>query len=390
MKRLSMFLGMVVCVLLLGSIRVGVCEASYMGPAVIEQYGDEPALYFLKKPYCKMFELYTSVDKINWKLSSDDYFTHDEISMEGNTSLYCKVRGVYYDDDSESSTPLYTEWSNIVEIVVAPNIKSVKANCSSITANSCVLSINHVKGANLYKVEVNGKEYVSNNTVFKITKMKKNILNTAQVYVGRVSSDNSHTVYKKVKDLYLPVKPAKIKMSKLLFREIYDNGLLYFEGIKINCKYRVSVEIWSAYGKSKKLKTYNKSKSDYYAFKPSFLASGKNSKMYKFRIRVGFPNVNGKYVYGGWSDWKYISPVVGLDMTSAGYWNYAKFKWNPVKGAKGYNVYVRNSTTGKAVLYKRTTRTEIEIPNTDWVGGVRVIPYTVVGGKRKEALFTLK
>ena len=153
----------------------------------------------------------------------------------------------------------------------------------------------------IYKVVVNKKKYVSATPVFKISGMKKNALNAAWVYVGRSTADGSHVSYERVKDINLPVKPTK--PSKLRFRNVVDDGTFWMNGPSISDPHKVTIEIWSAYGKPKKLKTINRTRSysdDSYEIQSKHLARLDYFAKNKFLKRVTEPKVSFSAKKYGW------------------------------------------------------------------------------------------
>ena len=152
MKRLHYFLSILAVILLACIYKCDVKAYVYAESPVIEQPGDEAAIRFIKESDSDYYELYTSKDKVNWSHASYDHDDEDptimQVSMQAGTTLYAKVRGVRNVCD-ENDTSEYSGWSNILELVKAPDVESVKGNCTKITVNSCTLSLDSVAGANI-------------------------------------------------------------------------------------------------------------------------------------------------------------------------------------------------------------------------------------------------
>lgn len=336
------------------------------------------------------WEYQVSKDGTTWKSENSYCYQGMHLSnIEAGTSIWFKVRGI--DKDSYGKVVSYGAWSDSVELVTSPDVKVSGVKSSSHTNTGFTLSWKPVKGANTYKVKVSDKEYYTNKNTIKIGKLAKNKNYSAYICAGRAS--NSYKAYQVWGvDFAAPVKPLTI--SKFEVSEFYrsDDGKMNVNVIKPKYNYGYSstlaeLELWTSYGKPKRLKTFNNKYISSMSISHSQLAK-KCNKLLKVRIRYRVSDSNKKYISGNWSDWKYIVNRVN--------YNKSKFKngkltvsWKKITGAKGYKVYACNKLDGKYKLVKTTGSNSYTTSKV--IGGkvrkgksyyFKVIPYVVVKGKK--------
>jgi len=105
---------------------------------------------------------------------------------------------------------------------------------------------------------------------------------------------------------------------------------------------------YSLYNKKKVIKTITTS------IESASLPKVKLNKYYKMRVRAGV-EVNGKVVYGKWSDYTYFSQGIKPKVKSMKS-NSFTLTWKKVKGAKQYIIYASDKDDPKTYKKVKTTK----------------------------------
>ena len=290
------------------------------------------------------YELYATTSKTNIKVKN----LKSAKKYKFRVRAYKKKNGKKY----------YGAYSYSVATTTKPNqVKNLKVLSQSDTTIS--LKWERVKRATSYKVYVYNSS--TNKYDFKQSSSKKSItltgMNPAKSYKIKVRAYKKLNG-KKYYGSYSQVLEAKTVPSKVTGVKEYDYSLnsvsLSWNKISNEATYKVykyntSTKNYDYQGETKN--TYLK-------------VSGLNpASEYKFKVRA-YIKINNSKQYGSFSDVLNAgtSPnkVTGLEIKNATT-NSIELKWNGVKEATGYAVYVYRESYQSFVLHKTTTSTSMSI-----------------------------
>ena len=293
------------------------------------------------------YDTQISDDGQNWFSVDAKYYTSGTTEYVNNLSAgktyYVRVRGAI----KTSTNDVLGPWSDTVAVVTKPlDLKDLYQ--TNATTDSITLGWSKVEGATAYQVYeyVNG-EYIlkgeTADTSYTITGLK----NTETLPAIRVNPIRSAGTYKAIgngKMLYSSslrlvsdkVKNVNIKYFWTSFNEInfafdasvYSDGYEY-QVYDIKGKKPVSTGLTSSY--------YS-----------TTVKNIKFNRFYKLRVR-SYVNVNGKKLYGAWSDFIGFAFQPKVTIKASGK-NGFKLSWKKVKNAKSYTVYM---STSKDSGYKK-------------------------------------
>lgn len=284
------------------------------------------------------YETEISQDKKTWNLVSEyrssptDYI----YNLSRGKTYYVRVRAL-----TTGSNPVYGPYSDPVAVVTQPsdvaNVHQTGATSSSVT-----IGWNRAEGATSYRVyQYNNGVYTlkgeTTGTSFTISGLKNTAsLPFTYLYVESVRSAGTYRAagYKRgVSNFHIKLIPAKVKNVNIKY---------YWQSLKeINFGFNASVfydgyqyQLWNINGK-KALRTGETS--SYYS---TTLKNIKGYRFYKLRVRA-YIIINGKKIYGQWSDFKGFAFQPKVKIKSSG--RNLKLSWKKVKGAKSYTVYMSTS-----------------------------------------------
>lgn len=305
------------------------------------------------------------------------------------SSYYVRVVAYYsVNGETEYGTP-----SPAVEVVTSPNAELQNLKHLKSTETSISLSWDKSAGANCYQVQYkksgtdNGKTvYVSSNNV-TLSKLSKNEEYTVYVRPVRKSVTGFYAVRSSYAYLSnVPVVPGKAKAPSC---EYYWQNLneIRTDAVSVNASEGFKWEIWSAYqSKDKKLKTVIQSSDAAFIKYSGF----KKNNFFKMRVRSYSTNSAGKKMYGKWSNWTYFCPqpeVIRLKPVKNG----MSVKWDTIKGADKYAVYVstkQNSGYKKYTTTSKTSTTVKKYGKTALKSGKRYYFYVVAYNKVGKKLYS--
>lgn len=289
--------------------------------------------------------------------SSGDVYIQD--IPNAGSSYYVRVVS-YYEVNGQKE---YGKPSVAIEVVTKPNMAPKEVKHTKSTETSIGLSWSKSAGANCYQVEYQKygtdkkqKIYVADNKV-TLKKLSKNEKYDVYVYPARKSASGFYAVGNSYKYLWgIPVLPGKPKAPSC---EYYWQNLSEIRSDVVSMKSADGYmwEIWSAYGsKDKKLKTFKQGSN------AAFITYGglKKHNFYKMRVCAYSTNSAGEKMYGQWSGWKYFCPqpdIIKLKPTKSG----MSVKWDTIKGADKYAVYVSTKRDSGYKKYTTTTKTSTTV-----------------------------
>lgn len=337
------------------------------------------------------YEVWVSTDQKKWVLKEDSTYDNKETisNLNAGTTYYVKVRA--YIDSWSKPKEYSNSYSNVLECVTAPNSAPSTFEKTGSTTTSISLKWSSVPGANCYKIvyQKNGsraeKSVLVTGTKATLKKLSKNSTYSIEVNPARRTSTKSYTAVAdyKDKDLYrVGVTPGKVSGVYVPYNWYNINEMKI--GYKtIDAANGYQAELWSAYGKEKRL---TKNTGDSYG---TYLKNGQihKHKFFKVRVRAYVENSKGTKSYGAWSGWKYVSQqpdVLKMKSSKAG----ITITYDTIDGANRYDIY---ASTKQKSGYKKigsTNKTKYLIKsgkNLKLKKGkkyyVYVVPYKKVGKK---------
>jgi len=290
------------------------------------------------------YELYATTSKTNIKVKN----LKSAKKYKFRVRAYKKKNGKSYYGDYSSSVTSATSPSQVKKLRVKDQSDSTIS-----------LKWDKVKRATSYKVYVYNKS--TKKYDFKQSSSKNSIkltgMNPARNYKIKVRAykklDN-----KKYYGAYSQIIDAKTTPSKVTGVKEYDYSLnsvsLSWDKISSEATYRVY-----KYNTSSKSYDYQGETKNTY-----FKVSGLNpASEYKFKVRA-YIKINSEKKYGAYSNVLIAgtgpNKVTGLKIDKATT-NSLEIKWNKVKEATGYAVYVYRESYQSFVLHKTTTSTSMSI-----------------------------
>ena len=292
----------------------------------------------------KKFETYATTSSTNIKIKNLKSAKEYKVKVRA----YIKKNGKKY----------FGKYSKIVSASTAPdqvrNVKVTGQNNSTIS-----LSWNKVSRATGYKVYIynsynkkNEYKFTTSNTKGKITGLR-----AATSYNIKVKAYKKANGFK-YNGEYSQIIQGKTTPSKIFGLKAYDYSLnsisLSWNQLSNETTYRVYM-----YNKSKgKYEKVGETKSHY------FKVSGLNAASeYNFKVRA-FIKINGNKYFGDYSTILSTgtcpNKVTGFKVSSTTT-DSIKIKWNSVKEADGYAVYVYSDRYQSFRLYKTTSDTSAKI-----------------------------
>jgi hypothetical protein len=285
--------------------------------------------------------------------------------LEAASSYYVRVVPFYQNWNSlnEEYDRVYGTASEVFEIVTAPSKSPKSITQTAATKTGFTITWDSVDGANGYCVDY----YPSGSTKQSTKKVSKN-----QVKLTKLTANKEYNVYVTPyrksasgfiavdETLYtsrfnIPVKPSKAGKAKVT-KFWQSLGKVNLKTKKIECADGYQYALYTAYGDtSAKITTVT---STSYSSADIKNVKLKTSGVFKVRVRA-YITIEGKKVYGAWSDWNYISAPVQVSLKRSG--STISAGWTKVKGADRYAVYI---STDRDSGYKKcfvTTKTSCAI-----------------------------
>lgn len=279
-----------------------------------------------------------SEDGKNWVSQSDTYSTSKYLyNLSTGKTYYVRVRA----NSGSSSSPKYGPYSDTLAVVTEPaEIKSVyqtSATTSSITIGwskaegaTSYQIYQYVNGVYLLKGETSNTSYtfsgLKNTQSFAFSSIRVDAVRSAGTfkaarYGTSLSNYSLRLIPKKVSNVTIRAYYKSLKEISLGFDQtLYADGYQY-QLYDLNGKKAISTSVTSSY--------YS-----------TYIKNLKLNRFYKVRVRA-YATINGKNVYGAWSDYKAFAFQPEVKLKSSG--RNVKLSWKKVKGAKNYTVYMSTS-----------------------------------------------
>lgn len=280
-----------------------------------------------------------SEDGKNWVIEDKStYSAKDYIyNLSAGKTYYIRVRA----NSGSSSKPNYGPYSDTLAVVTQPvEVKDVYQ--TSATTNSITVGWSKAEGATAYRVYwyVNGIYLLkgeTSNTSFTFTGLNntqslpfssiivKPIRSAgtykAEGYGTSLSGYSSRLIPKKVSNVNIRTYYKSLKEVSLAFDETLHADGYQYQLYDLNGKKPISTSVTKSY--------YS-----------TYIKNLKLNRFYKVRVRA-YATINGKNVYGAWSDYKAFAFQSEVKLKSSG--RNIKLSWKKVKGAKNYTVYMSTS-----------------------------------------------
>lgn len=322
--------------------------------ACLTLFGNQDAKAAVSVEDLKQTSSSTTSVNVEWKQSLEAQRYYVEISEdqeqwveEGSTSSSTKwISGLsagmdYYVRIKAEDKNGEITYSNVIQIVTEPSSSPANFKQTGATTKSITLGWDAVPGANMYEIYSDDnpssqKELLATTTKTKYTRERLKTSYSGRYYYvyacrksseGYVAKGNGVTLYSLVKTV--PGKMSKVKNKN--WGTSKASSYLNLEWKKVDKADGYQVKIYNA--KNKCIETYNTS----YGWISVSSLSGKNCVYAKIRSYVA---VNGKKMYGAWSDKQWLVPnVYGTKSWKTGL---LSVSWRGIKGATGYDIYVKS------------------------------------------------
>lgn len=302
------------------------------------------------------YDTQISEDGQNWYYVDEEYYTSGTTEyvnkLSAGKTYYVRVSAVTKTDEE------YGPWSDTVAVVTKPlDLKDLYQ--TNATTDSITLGWSKVEGATAYQVYeyVNG-EYILKGETADTSYTISGLKNTETLPAIRVNPIRSAGTYKAIgngKMLYSSslrlvsdkVKNVNIKYFWTSFNEInfaFDASL-YSDGYE-----------YQVYDIKGKKPVSTGLTSSYYS---TTVKNIKFNRFYKLRVR-SYVNVNGKKLYGAWSDFTGFAFQPKVTIKASGK-NGFKLSWKKVKNAKSYTVYMSTSKDSGYKKIKTLKKTSLKV-----------------------------
>lgn len=286
-----------------------------------------------------MYDVEMSEDGQNWVNLGSTYSSSDYIyNLTAGKTYYVRIRA----NSGTSTKPVYGPYSDTLAVVTAPlEVKDIYQSGAS--TDSITLSWTKAEGATSYQIYeyINGTNVLKGETSvpsYTISGLKNTEeLAFSSIVVKPVRNSGTYKAVGSSTYLYssaMRLVPAKVTNVNVKYfwsslKEVnigFDDGV-YADGYQyqlynLNGKKPVSTSVTSS----------------------AYSTTIKNVKEYRFyKVRVrAYATVNGKNVYGAWSDFKGFAFQPKVNIKASGKRNF-RLSWKKVKGAKSYTVYMSTS-----------------------------------------------
>lgn len=291
--------------------------------------------------------------------NSNNWVTMTEYAYGGNRTEYNLSTATNYDVRVRAVSSYYDSgWSDVVTMGTAcdrvTNLKQTYAQTNSITFSWSKVNKAEKYQLCFYNNDIETVKGITSNTSYTVKNLKSSNF-PKYVYVKPVRYVNGYSVvenenwysYEELYDFQLRLRPGK--GPKPTVSNYY--GYSKQEDIKIYANSNADgyeCKIYNAKGKN--VGTYSTtSYSDYSYF---YLKNISSNQYYKIRVR-GYVNVNGKRLYGTWSNPIYTHLKTNLKLKFVGS-KKINVSWNKVAGATSYSVYSSDKNGG----YKKVCTTK--------------------------------
>lgn len=304
-----------------------------------------------------------STDRQNWVIEETRYYGYSQTfyNLQEGKTYYVRVRP----KNSDS-------WYEPIEVTTAcGGISGLKQ--TSATTNSISISWNKQPGATSYQVckWQNSQEYVvgeTTNNWYTIGGFSNTTDIPCDIYVKPIRKINTGFEAGKEPSEYLwnngyissynlTLIPAK--MSKPQVTTYYTHlNQVWVDFVKPSFASGIQYEMYNSSGKL----MYRKTRTSNYDTCPNI----KMGNFYKIRVRA-YTSLNGKILYGQWSDYTDIgtSPSLKIKKKGSGF----KISWKKVSSAKSYTVYGSTKQNGK---YKKIATTKKKYVNVKKIGKKKI------------------
>jgi len=300
-----------------------------------------------------------STDGVNFSSQTDyrlssAYYTVTGLSA-GKTYY---VRIIAYAYSYSDGTLQADAYSDVLKVVTVPTTNSGTITQTAATTNSITLTWTGVSGATkyyvyAYKSGVYTKLAAATTNKAVIKNVDKSLEYDYKIFPVR--SDGSFEAMSDYATYSLYSWNVRLVPTKITGLNVsyYYSAL---KAIDLNWNAQSNgdgyqIQVYNYNGK-KPIKTYTVT-SKYSS--SQYLKNIVNNKFYKVRIR-GYAVVNGSKKYGAWSAYKYVAQQTDIyKINRVGSQKKVSLKWDTVKGATNYTIYM---STKQKSGYKKVTTTK--------------------------------
>ncbi len=288
---------------------------------------------------CDHYVIEFSDDLLKWVRMEDTANTEASVfSLSSGSSYYVRVTG--YQDWSwlNDTGTIYSEASDPVEVVTAPDVSGITVTQSNATKSGFSVKFNggSNSGANYYSVYLSGNDVplgVSDTPEVTVEgKLDAGTSYQCNTYACRKSSTGFVARGSGKYEFYKTLS-GKIGVGSFNIDTVFNNINVYYIGIaKTGSVDGYQLQFLNTAGKAKK--TYTQTGSSFRI--PDIV----NGTFYQYRVRT-FVDCGTKKGYSPWADCRYIGmpSKVTTDRSSSA----LKFNWSKVAGVTKYEVFMSTS-----------------------------------------------
>lgn len=303
------------------------------------------------------YEVEFSYDGKTWEKIGTRSIESDSIyGLRNGRTYYVRVRA----NSGSTSNPNYGAYSDTLAVVTNPG-EVTKPYQSKATTNGITINWTKSEGATSYKIYyyISGTRVLkgeTTNTYFtlkglnngqdlpfswiEIIPVKSSGTYKAEGYSEAIYSSNVRLVPKKVTNLGI-----KYFWSSLNEINIGFNATKFHDGYQY--------EVYNLNGKKPVIKSYTSSNYS------TTIGNIKEYRFYKVRVRA-YVIVNGKKVYGAWSDYKGFAFQPKVNISTSGSSGF-KLSWKKVKYAKSYTLYMSTAQKSGYKKIKTLKKTSFKV-----------------------------
>lgn len=303
-----------------------------------------------------------SLDGVNWVTKDKAYNDSANIfDLNEATTYMVRITAYteYYDDNVKDYVKVFGDPSDVISVATAPNgIANLKQ--TDATTNSITLEWDAVAGATGYFI------YDGCLSSYSATPNLVATVNTNKAVIKNLKATNEYKFC-----IYAFRQAGNYTAISNRHEEIYDYNIKLVPG-QVSAKTIEIMNYWSALGEFNvgwkevarsdgydiQVCEYNKKASTFkntVTGNSAYVKKIKKNRFYKIRVRA-YAEINGDKKYGGWSTYSYAAQETDvISARQVGSKKEAKIKWDTVKGATNYTVYM---STKKTSGYKKVGTTK--------------------------------
>lgn len=350
---------------------------------------------------CK-YKVEVSLDGVNWiekkDSSSNSAYIYDGINAGTTYKVRVRAYTSWYNTDTYEREYVYADqYSDIISVTTYPEEPAVVTGLKQTSATKNSITLKWNKSADVtgyYVYNGNGKDakLLANVKTNSVTLKNINAKNKYNIYVypyktvvNKTAVNDGYSSSNSLYDSYIKLIPAKVS-SKSIDVDYYWATLK-----KLNISW---AKVARADGYQIYVYQYNGKKTTYRVsstYTSTDISKILKNRFYKIKIRA-YTTINGTKKYGEWSSYSYQAQQPDVISTrQVGSKKQVKVRWDSVKGATSYTVYMSTKQTSG---YKKVGTTKRTYLNVSKIGKTKLRKnksyYVYVVANRKVGKTTYK